>query len=176
MSYTKGILESAISAVYDRLVSHMTVSGKLKDIKSIVVGHRPRETGDSALARIVMNIIDYSEDTVTMANSAGQKSGKLKLEFRIECEKLKNPSDSGAAVNNLFDSAGGGALAIYQWFVDSMVYTSANVYKPCLDLSLDAYPDASFTTDETGNSIEIIVNYTFQVRYTNGVMGGVLTA
>lgn len=176
MAYTKGVLETAIKAVYDRLVSHMTASGKLKDIKSIVVGHRPRETGDSALPRIVINIIDYSEDTVTLANSAGQKSGSLKLEFRIECEKLKNPTDSGAAVNNLFDSAGGGALAIYQWFSDSLVYTSGNVYTPVLGLALDAYPDASFITDESGNSIDIIVNYTFKIRYTNGVMGGILSA
>lgn len=177
MAYTKGVLEKAIQAIQDRLVSHTTPgSGKLKDIKSIVVGYRPRETGDNAFPRIIINIVDYSEDTVTMANSAGQKSGSLKLEFRIECEKLKNTTDTGAAANNLFDGAGGGALAIYQWFVDSLVYTAGNVYTPVLDLALDAYPDASFITDESGTSIDIIVNYTFKIRYTNGAMGGVLSA
>jgi hypothetical protein len=175
MTYTKGVIETAIQAVYDRLLSHKTTNGKLKDIQSIVVGARARETGDAALPRIVINVVDFTEESKNTAYSASQKNGTLKLEFRIQCEKVKESTIAAFSTNVLFDGAGGGAMAIYQWFIDSMVYTAAGVYSPTLTLNLDVMPNASFTTDETHNSIEIVVNMSLKLRYTSGVMGGVLT-
>jgi hypothetical protein len=86
MTYTKGVIESAIQAVYDRITSHMATGERLKDVKSCVIGYRPRETGESALPRITIGIVDFSEETKTMAQSAGQKTASLRLEIRLACE------------------------------------------------------------------------------------------
>ena len=176
MPYTKGIYESAIQAIYDRIVSHTGTGGKLADFKDkIVIGQRSRTTGDDAFPRIAINLNSYSEQTTTMAGSAGQKSGKMDMEFRIEVEKLKDSTKAAYANNVLFDGAGKGAVAYFQWFLDSMNSTSAGVWNPCLNLSLDILPDASFTIDEHSTSIEIVALITFQIRYTMGSLGGVIS-
>lgn len=176
MTYTKGVLESAIQAVYDRITSHMATGERLKDVKSCTIGYRPREAGEIALPRITIGIVDFSEETTTMAQSAGQKSGSLRLEIRLACEKLKGTTLAQSATNVLFDGAGKGAIAYFQWLCDALTLTAGDAYNPCLGLALDTIPDATFNIDETGNSIEIVVQVLYKIRYTQGAMGGTLTA
>lgn len=173
MAYTKGVIETAIQNIVDRLWENRdTENGRLKDVKYIFVGHRQRSTGDNALPRIVINIIDYNETTVTIANSMSQKTGKLKLEFRLQTEKLKSTESASYQDNVLFDTEGNGAIPFFQNFVDSLIYDANGVYKPWLDMQLDEAPNASFIVDETGNSMEIVVDVTFAIRYTSGMLGG----
>jgi len=172
MTYTKGVLESTIQAIYDRIKSHMATGERLIDIKEVVIGYRPRETGDMALPRIVIGLVDYSEETSTMAGSAGQKTATLRLEFRLQCEKLMHATDAKFADNALFDGAGKGGLAYFQWLLDCLTLTDADVYKPCFDLPFDMLPDATFNIDETAKSIEFVVQIPFAIRFTQGHLGG----
>ena len=176
MGYTKGVLETAIQAVYDRIKSHTLTGERLVDIKDVSIGYRPREAGESALPRITIGIVDFSEETRTMAQSAGQKTGSLRLEIRLACERLKGTTEARSADNVLFDGAGKGAIAYFQWLCDALTLTSADAYAPEIGLALDTIPDATFNIDETGNSIEIVVEVVFTLRYTMGAMGGTLTA
>lgn len=173
MTYTKGVLETAIDNIVDRLWDNQTpANGRLNKVKGIFVGHRPRATGDDALPRIIINVIDYNEEHVTIASSASQKTGKLKLEFRLQTEKLKSTESVSYEENVLFDTEGNGAIPFFQNFVDSLVYDASNNYSPWLGLQLDSAPNASFIIDETGNSIEVVVDVTFEIRYTTGMLGG----
>lgn len=176
MAYTLGVLENAMKQILDRINAHRATGERLVDIKSVIVGSRALEAGTDQFPRIIINLVSLTDQTVTMAYSAGQKTATLTLEIRIIAEKIKDSSDNKYATNVLFDSTGKGVLAYFQWLCDALVLTASDTYTPELGLALDIFPDARFNSiQEDEKTIELAVEFDFAIRYTMGAMGGTIS-
>lgn len=175
MAYTLGVLENALKQLKDRIDSYRATGKNLADIKQVYIGARPMEIGANSLPIIIINPTTFQDDTYTMASSGGQKQGSLTVEIRVMAEKIMNDSTASYATNVLYDSAGKGVLAYFQWLIDALVFKADSTYSPTLELQLDTIPDVGFSWEETAKTVEIFANVTFRIRYTLGGFGGVVS-
>lgn len=175
MAYTLGVLENALKQLKDRIDSYRATGKDLVDIKQVYIGSRPQEIGGNSLPIIIINPVGFQDETMTMAYSGGQKQGTFELEIRILAEKIMDDVNAKYSTNVLFDSAGKGVLAYFQWLIDALVFKTDSTYSPTIDLQLDAMPDVGFRWEETAKTVEIFANVSLKIRYTLGGFGGVST-
>lgn len=174
MAYTLGKFESLLQALKDRLDAYTANGKSLSDIKEIRIGSRYDSAGLDKMPFIQMNIVNYREDTLTMAQSAGQKTGTMTIEFKLLASKIGD--STGHYSNNvLFDSAGKGVLAYFQWLLDALTKETDSTLNPTLGKQLDLLPDYSFSIDEKAEFVELILQADFALRFQMGTLGGTIS-
>jgi hypothetical protein len=175
MAYNLGVLENALKQVKDRLDSYRLAGQKLVDVKGVLIGSRPIEAGHNILPLIILNPESFVDETTTLAQSGGQKTGTLTLQIRLICEKIMNNAEARYDNNVLFDSTGKGALAYFQNMVDALVFETNSNFNPKMGLALNMMPDFTFNFEETATTVEIFARVELALRYTLGTFSGTTT-
>ncbi|MCP4178089.1 MAG: hypothetical protein GY756_10005 [bacterium] len=173
MAYALGKIEETLKAIKDRIESYTAEDETLEDIKGVYIGSRPLSDGTNLFPIIYINLVSYSEDSVTQAYSGGEKTAILSVEIKILAEKIQEAGKYSQ--NVLYDSTGKGVIAYFQWLLDALNFQTDDTWNATLGLTLDAIPDATFSWQEKADFVELISSFDFKIRYTYGTMGGVIS-